>query len=210
MAEQENLQRRLQEYQEYKERETRFSTKEEFKKFCSENHVYYPAGFGAYVQRLIRTDEEFIEFMLKCGVMGRYDGDYYPWFVNDYQHDDEDQHLFFVSNPFEDSDTELDTEEIEAWESDGEFSGYMPNVPIVAYHVDYNQFYDDPFSVVRDDDYKTYAPGTFRVNPKTSAKWPAIVRFVSMDDFDRYVSIKGESLSFIPLKDVEDGQIMFL
>ncbi len=68
----------------------------------------------------------------------------------------------------------------------------------------------DPFEVHRVDDFMTYPPNTFRVNPKTSAKFPAIVRFVSMDTFDRSGSIKGQDLTIISLKALEDGQMMFV
>ena len=139
--------------------------------------------------------------MLKCGVMEH--GNYFPWFVNDYDHENDDNHIFFANQ-------ESIPDDAECWDVDGEFAGYMPNVPMVAYHVDYNEYYDDPFSVVRDDDFMVYSPNTFRANPKTSAKFPALVRFASMDTFDRMGSIKGNSLEIISLADVEDGKIMFV
>ena len=202
MTDQEYTIKRLEEYKEYTSKVTRFKTMEEFKEFTSKNFCYYDTGFGAYIQALITTDAEFIDFMLKCGNI-TYGEDNFPYFINDYRHNDQNNHIFFAEEPDEDSDAER-------WYSDGEFAGTMPSVAIAGYRVEYNRFFDEPFEVWRNDEFKTYPEGTFRVNPKTSARFPAIVRFVSIDDFDRTGTIKGDALTIISLADVADKKMMMV
>lgn len=209
MTDHESQMQRLQEYKEFKERETRFTTVTEFKEFCKNNHVFFNQGFGGKIQQLIHTEKEFVDFCLKCCTYDHGD-DSFPWFLNDYRHDNEENLLFFKEVPDVENMTEEELETLNAFTSDGEYAGSFPTVPITAYYGDYNQYYDDPFSVVRVDEYKTYPEDTFVVNPTIAAKFPAIVRFVSMDTWDRMGSIKGDDFEIISLKDVEDGIMMFL
>ena len=60
------------------------------------------------------------------------------------------------------------------------------------------------------DDYPTYTTDTFRVNPETSEKFPAIVRFVSLDTCDRTGRIRADDLTIISLVDIADKKMMFL
>lgn len=192
----------MQQFKERMERETRFKTIQEFKAFAANNYCYYPIGFGATIRQLVSTPEQFIEFCLKCGIHEHGD-DFFPWFVNSYRHNDPDQPLYFI-------DTNENDERF-TWYSDGEFSGYMPTEVIAhAYCIDYNPYYDEPFCVRRVDDFPVYAPNTFRVNEKILNQLPAIVEYVSVDDFDRCGKVQGENLTIISLKDIEDQVMMFV
>lgn len=194
------LERRLREYEEFKKRETRFTTQEEFLEFCKHNFVYYPSNYGAYIQTLVTNDQEFIDFAQRVSIDDWYeDSGGLMWFVNDA----EDNKYFDFNKETADPKWVVDDEKIE----------YCPTETVRSFRADYNPYFDDPFSVIEDtpEFYKQiFKPGDLLVKPEIQAKMPFIARFVSHDTFDRMGSIKGHSLEIISLKDVTPGKIMFV
>lgn len=195
-----DLDQRSEEYEEFKKRETRFATKEQFLDFCKDHFVYYAPDFGSYIQSLITTDRQFIKYIQRVCIDDWFEeSGGLMWFVNE-----------GPDNPYVTFNQEINDEDL----VDEEGNIYhTPTVTVESYRADYNQFYDDPFSVVKDVpefEKNIFAHGTLVVKPEISAKMPFIARFVSHDTFDRLGSIKGNSLEIIPISNLTPGEIMFI
>ena len=193
-----NMEQRLKAYGEYIKREKRFKTHQEFLDFCSKHFCYYPAGFGSYIQTLITNEKQFIDFIQRVCIDDWYhNSGGIMWFANE----GENEYVDFLDssdNPITDDCDE----------------GIDPEVCLVeTYKIDYNPFYDEPFSCVLDTpEYtkKIFGYHQLKVKPEIIAKMPFIARYVSVDDFDRMGSIKGETLEIISLNDVKENVLMFL
>lgn len=193
-------QAKLDSYRKFVEREIRFANQHDFLDFCNTHFVYYPPNFGSYIQTLVTTDQEFIEFIQRVSIDDWYDDSGgLMWFVNE---GPDNQYVTFNQPAHED---ELEDEDGNVY--------HQPTVLVESYLADYNPYFDLPFSVVKDtpeQQKKVFAPDALIVNPEISAKMPFIARFVSTDTFDRMGSIKGHTLEIISLADVTPGKIMFL
>lgn len=191
---------RLSEYEEFKKRETRFTTKEQFLDFCKDHFVYYAPDFGSYVQALITTDKQFIKYIQRVCIDDWFEeSGGLMWFVNE-----------GPDNPYVTFNQEIN--DVDLIDEFGDVF-HTPTVTVESYRADYNQFYDDPFSVVKDTpefEKNIFAPGALVVKPEISAKMPFIARFVSHDTFDRLGSIKGNALEIIPISNLNPGEIMFI
>jgi len=190
---------RLKEYQEFVSRETRFDTAEEFLEFCKTHFVYYRPDFGAWIQTLIQTEEDFIQYIQRVCID--------DWF------EDSGGLMWFVNNQHEQEYVTFNQETaLEEWELDGE-PGYSPTEIVESYYAEYNPYFDKPFAVIKDPagyEKKIFKSGDIKVRPEICAKMPFIARFVSHDSFDRMGSIKGNDLQIIPLNEIESGKIMFI
>jgi hypothetical protein len=195
-----DLQQRLEEYQKFVARETRFATEQEFLEFSKDKFVYYKPDFGMHIQSLVATNKDLIDFIQRVCIDDWYeDSGGSMWFVND---SSANQYVDF--NP--------ETAQVE-WIIDDEDEEYRPTELVESYYVDYNPFYDKPFAVIKDapeDRKMVFKDGDLIVKPEISAKMPFIARFVSHDTFDRLGSIKGWAMDIIQLKDLASGKIMFV
>lgn len=195
-----DLEQRLKEYEEFKKRETRFATSEQFLDFCKDHFVYYAPDFGSYIQALIATDQQFIDYIQRVCIDDWFEeSGGIMWFVNEGEDND------YVSFNQEINDEDMVDEEGNVY--------YSPTETVESYRVDYNQFFDDSFSVIKDDpefQKKIFAPGALVVKPEIQAKMPFIARFVSHDTFDRMGSIKGNAMEIIPISNLTPGEIMFV
>ena len=194
------LTQRLAEYTDFKKRETRFTTKEQFLDFCKYHFVYYAPDFGSYIQALITTDQQFIDYIQRVCIDDWFEeSGGLMWFVNE---GPENPYVTFNQDVH---DGDMVDEEGNIY--------HNPTKRVESYYADYNQFYDDPFSVVKDTpefEKNIFAPGALVVKPEISAKMPFIVRFVSHDTFDRLGSIKGNAMEIIPISHLTPGEIMFI
>lgn len=191
---------RVAEYVEFKKRETRFTTKEQFLDFCKEHFVYYAPDFGSWIQALITTDQQFIEYIQRVCIDDWFDeSGGIMWFVNEGPDND------YVTFNQEVNDGD--------WvDEDGNITP-SPTERVESYRADYNRFFDDPFSVIQDTEEfqkNIFAPDVLVVKPEISAKMPFIARFVSHNTFDRMGSIKGNALEIIPISNLNPGEIMFI
>ena len=201
-----NMEQKLKSYESYIKRETRFSTQEEFLDFCSKNFCYYPSGFGAYIQTLITTENQFIDFIQRVCIEDWHEGSGgIMWFANE----GVNEYVDFVDSngnivtEFDDCDAGCDDD----------FIGIEPEICLETYKIDYNQFYDAPFACVLDTpehSKKIFGYNQLTVKSEIVTKMPFIARFISMDDFDRMGSIKGQTLEIISLNEVKENVIMFL
>ena len=194
---------RLREYEEFTKRETRFATQEEFLEFCENHYVYYPPDFGSYIQTMVTTDDEFIQFIQRVCI-----DDWYPdsgglmWFVNK----GFDEYVEFngdMSNIENTEECDFDEDECD----------YSPTELVESYRADYNPYFDAPFSVIKDTpehQKKIFKQGDIKVKPEISARMPFIARFVSHDTFDRMGSIKGNAFEIFSLNEMKPGKIMFV
>lgn len=194
-----DLEQRLEEYQDYVSRETRFDTQEEFLEFCKTHFVYYPPDFGAWIQTLINTEEDFIQYIQRVCIDDWFEGSGgLMWFVNTQTQQD------YVTFNGETAHEE--------WEMD-DGPGYSPTEVVESYCAEFNPYFDKPFAAIKDPagyEKKIFKAGDIKVRPEICAKMPFIARFVSHDTFDRMGSIKGNDLQIIPLKEIESGKIMFI
>lgn len=196
-----NMEQRLKEYGEYIKREKRFKTRDEFLKFCSKHFCYYPSGFGSYIQTLITTENQFIDFIQRACIIDWYENSGgIMWFANG----GVSEYVDFV-----DYKGNLIADNV-----DDDFEGIEPEICLTeTYKIDYNPFYDDPFACILDKpEYtkKIFGYHQLKVKPEIIAKMPFIARYISVDDFDRMGSIKGETLEIISLNEVKENVIMFL
>lgn len=195
-----NMEQRLREYEEYIKREKRFKSRNEFLKFCSNQFCYYPSGFGSYIQTLITSENQFIDFIQRVSIDDWYDNSGgIMWFANE----GVSEYVDFV-----DCNGNVITE------TDDDFEGIEPEICLTeTYKIEYNPFYDDPFACILDKpEYtkKIFAYHQLKVKPEIVAKMPFIARYVSVDDFDRMGSVKGQTLEIISLNEVKENVIMFL
>lgn len=195
-----NIKRELKAYEDYIKREHRFDTREEFLEFCSKNFCYYPSGFGAYIQTLITNEKQFKDFIQRVCIEHwiEYSGGI-QWFANE----GINEYVDFV-------DSDGNVIDDESYDGDG----IDPCVCLTeTYKIDYNPFYDKSYSCVLDKpEYtkKIFADEQLKVKSKIVAKMPFIARFISIDDFDRMGSLKGQTLEIIPLAEAKENVIMFL
>ena len=191
-----NAERRLKEYEEYEAKTTRFKTHDELVEFSKNNFVFYPAGFGYNIQSLITTEKEFKDFVQRCCIHVM---DNLIWFADC----GGNEYLSFNPDPADTGwihESYLNDEIIEE-----EFTP-EPALPITGYCVDVNPYFEEPFSVTATD-INIYRDDILVVNPEVLKQLPALVRFCSMDDFDRMGSIKGEQLEIIPMAEIVQGTI---
>lgn len=186
---------RMKSFRDYLKNETRFSNPDEFLAFCKDHFCYYPPDFGYWIQTVVTNDQEFIDFIQRVSIDNWFDGSGgLMWFVNQAE-----------DNPYVDLDS-VDDEDDESVNPD------ILTEPVESYRIDYNEFYEQPFAVIKDkpENYKRLVKREcIRVRPEIQQKMPFIARFVSHDTFDRMGSIKGNDLDIIPLSELKPGQIMF-
>lgn len=179
----------LDEYLEWKRRVTRFDNEDTFLEFCSRNFVYYPPDFGHYIQTLITTDDQLIEFAQRVSIDDTDPSNTWMWFQRE-----DDNHLF----DFDETDSDVIP---------------TPTELVRSYVVDYNPYDDQVLGVIEDipSHYKKkFAPGKITVKPEIRQKMPFIASFISHDTFDRYGSIKGNRFEIIPLANVKENVITFI
>lgn len=178
----------LEEYFKWKDNMVAVETIEEFKEFCKNNYCFYEYGFGYSIVQTITTEEEFIEFMLKCAVVNIYNGFDLPFFMNDYSFEYLDINKEYV-------------------EGDGDYDGgYEYNDDdfhkITAYSIMYNSYSDKPFEFHKVNGFKKMKSSLFTVKPEIKNKFPAVVKCHSEDTFDRMGDVKGCNIEIFPLKDI--------
>lgn len=175
---------RLKEYLEYKKRITEFQTEEEFKKFCKNSFCYYPYGFGYRIVQRIETEEQFIDFCMKCGIVGTCNM-FIPWLVN------------------EGNQEYLEWKDLE---EDDEFD----TIKVNGYEIGFNPYDDNQIQVYDMGEIEIVDKNCLSVTEEVKNKLPALVMYVSQDTFDRCGTIKGDSLDIFSLKDLESPVMTFI
>lgn len=187
---------RLAEFEEREARTTRFKTHEEFLEFSKDNFVYYPHGFGYQIQALVNNEPQFKDFIQKCCLEPQYN----MWLADLFENE------YITFNP-----TEEDTGYSHESYFDAELVEYeftpLPTKELVGYEVDVNPYFEDGPIAVTQETIKIYENDRLVIKPEVLEKLPALVRFYSVDDFDRLGSIKGDKLEIISLKDLHNGLI---
>ena len=180
-------------------------TAEEFISLTETNDVFYHYGEGYAIRAYIETEEQFIDFVQKVGIIHLWNM-YVPFFVNDQSDFDE---WFEYKDTVRTSD--LDTEETISWGLDGDEEcvsrTFYPTVKKDALTCTYNHFYDKPYRI-RKESVMVYGMEDIKVKDEVKKKFPCVLTFISQDTFDRCGGIKGHSLSIISMADLTTKAVL--
>lgn len=183
-------------------------TVEEFKKLTETNDVFYHYGEGYAIRAYIETEEQFIDFVQKVGIVHLWDM-YVPFFVNDQSDFDE----WFE---YKDTVRTSDRDTAEFWSLDDGDEGrdeecisrtFFPTVKKDALTCTYNHFYDKPYRI-RKESVMVYGMEDIKVKDEVKKKFPCVLTFISQDTFDRCGSIEGHSLSIISMNDLTSKAVL--
>lgn len=178
-------------------------TVEEFKKLTETNDVFYHYGEGYAIRAYIETEEQFIDFVQKVGIIHLWNM-FVPFFVNDQSDFDE---------WFEYKDTvrtsEHDTAEFFSLNDIEECVSrtFYPTVKKDALTCTYNHFYDKPYRIGKES-VMVYGMEDIKVKDEVKKKFPCVLTFISQDTFDRCGSIEGHSLSIISMADLTSKPVL--
>lgn len=184
------------EYQAFTDRmqkTTRFSTQEDLDAFNANNVVFYPEGFGYKVWFIVETVEQYLDLIQRC-IVSSIHGRNVPWFINDWNGSESEWVEFAGAVDGRDP----------AWYMDDSCVAYDPNVEVIAYAVDYNQYFDQPYEVYKTTMFK-FADGELRMPEHLVVQLPFIMTVTSVDTFDRCGSIKGNNINVAPLANIKPG-----
>lgn len=160
--------------------------------------VFYRYGEGYKIRAYIETEDQFIDFVQKAGLIDLW-GMVVPFFVNDSTEFD----LWFeYKETVKTSD--FDTAEFFSFEDEEENEinrTFFPTVKKNALTCTYNEFFEKPYRI-RKEEVLVYDQDDIRVKDDVKRKFPCVVEFVSEDTFDRHGTVKGHSLSIIELKEL--------
>lgn len=169
-------------------------THKEFLELTEKSDVFYMYGEEYEIRAYIETEEQFIDFVQKVGIIRLWDM-YVPFFVND---SSEFEKWFEYKDTVRTSEHDtaefFSLDDIEECVSLSIFPTVKKDVLICTY----NQFFEKPYRIKKKS-VLTYGMEDIKVKDEVKSKFPCVLTFVSQDTFDRCGSIEGHSLSIISM-----------